>query len=327
MRKARVYKDFILCTGLIPAIICMILCCILTDAAVLYICSIASLVYAAYRFFHPDVLEYNTLSLHTALVLATLAAAKVLGGDWILPEDTVPLTLEILIFSLSILYLLTASYYSRFFTKLNHLTGVNNYWATMVVIIASLIHLFIFAVIYAFCHPLSDKLHFFLTSLAPPLTYLAAIRLNYYYIGRCMQEVKSIPILRVAAVCNGKVYVTPMQGEKLYWDYPMRDVCLDSKDPVKACLTHIRKKYQENLSQDPDFRFSLKYLFETPFGSSVNVLLYILPLKDEGDIHFEGGRFVAPSEIARDTDKQFSLFLKKEAEHLDMAVEMWKDYQ
>ena len=280
-----------------------------------------------YRFLHPNDFEYNTLLLHTTFSLTVLAVARAIGGEWMVPEGSVPLTLEILILCLSVLYLLTASYYGRFFSRFGHLTGVNNYWATMAVIVASLLHLFIIAAVYAFFHPLSTKLLFFLTNLAPPLAYLVAIRLNFYYISRCMQEVKSIPMLRVAAICNGKVYVVPVPGEKKYWDFPMREICFGEKNAVKESLARIKERYQQNLNVKPDFRFSLKYLFQTPFGSPVTILLYILPLKDESDIHFEGGRFVTPAEIAGDTDKQFSLFLKKEAEHLNLVTEIWKEHQ
>ncbi len=327
MNNIGVYKNFILCMGLTPAIICMLLCCIFTDAAVLYICSIASLLHAGYWFFFPNDFEYNTLSLHTAVSLTLLAIAKALGGEAILPEGSVPLTLEILIFCFSVLYLLTASYYGKFFAHFGHLTEMNNYWATMSVIIASLVHFLILAVLYAFLHPFSDKMLFFLTGLIPPVVYLAAIRLNYSYISQCMKEVKSIPMLRVAAVCNGKVYVVPVPNDREYWDLPMKDICHGGQDKVNETLARIRETYQANLSDKPDFRFSLKYLFDTPFGSPVTILLYILPLKDESDIHFEGGRFVSPTEIVEDTDKRFCLFLKEEAEHLETVVEMWKTFQ
>ncbi len=327
MRNIRLYKDFVLCTGLVPVIVCMVLCAFFPDTIILYICSIIALVRCALQFFRPDRLEFNTLSLHAAFSLTVLAAANAVGGNTLLPEDSVPITLEILMLCLSLLYLLTASYYGRLLDKFGFNTGMNNYWATLSVIIPSFAHLLLLGIIYAVFEPLSDKWAYFLVCFTPPLAYIAAIRMNFSAIGRCMEDVGAMPIIRVAAVCNGKVYVTPASKEKEYMDFPIQEVCLAPNGTTDPSIRRIQEKYQPHLKEKAELRFSLKYLFDTPFGTSVTILLYVLPLKDEGDIHFEGGRFVTPTEIAADTNKRFSLFLKKEAEHLETVTEMWRDYQ
>ncbi len=326
MRNIRIYKDFVLCTALVPVIVCMVLCTFSPDTIILYACSIFALAHCIYRFLRLDKLEYNTLSLHAAFSLTTLAVAKVIGGHSVLPEDSIPITLEILMLSLSLLYLLTASYYSKLLGRFGFNVGMNNYWATLSVIVPSFFHLLLLGITYAIFEPLSDKWAYILVCFTPPLAYLAAIRMNFAAIGRCMEDVGTMPIIRVAAVCNGKVYVAPASSEKAYFDFPIQEVCFAEKDTINHSLRRIREKYQGNLKGKAELRFSLKYLFDTPFGTPVTILLYILPLKDENDIHFEGGRFVAPKEIAEDTNKQFSLFLKKEAEHLEMVTEMWKGH-
>ncbi len=327
MRDIRIYKDFVLCTGLMPIIVGMVLCAFFPDTIILYICSIIALARCAFQFFRPDRLEFNTLSLHAAFSLTALAVAKTIGGNGWLPEDSVPITLEILMLCLSLLYLLTASYYSRFLGKFGFNVGINNYWATLSVIAPTFIHLFLLGIIYAVFESLSDNWAHFLVCFTPPLAYIAAIRMNFSAMNRCMKDVGTTPIIRVAAVCNGKVYVTPASNEKDYMDFPIQEVCLAPHTTIEHTIRHIQEKYQPHLKEKADLRFSLKYLFDTPFGTSVTVLLYVLPLKDESDIHFEDGRFVSPAEITEDTDKRFSLFLKKEAEHLEMVVEMWKTYQ
>ena len=43
MKSLLEYKNLIMSTGLIPAIVCMIFCIFFQDAVVLYVCSLASI--------------------------------------------------------------------------------------------------------------------------------------------------------------------------------------------------------------------------------------------------------------------------------------------
>ena len=61
-------------------------------------------------------------------------------------------------------------------------------------------------------------------------------------------------------------------------------------------------------------------------ASSKTVLLYILPLDNENQIHFEGGKFVSPEEIEAD-EHNYSSFLKEEIGHLDVVAQMWKEFK
>ena len=47
-------------------------------------------------------------------------------------------------------------------------------------------------------------------------------------------------------------------------------------------------------------------------------MLYILPLNDEEQIHFTGGKFVTPEEIEMNS-AQYSSFLKEEIDHLNIC--------
>ena len=49
MKSLLEYKNLIMSTGLIPTIVCMILCIFFSDAYVLYACSLAGLLYVLYR--------------------------------------------------------------------------------------------------------------------------------------------------------------------------------------------------------------------------------------------------------------------------------------
>ena len=47
--KSLLDKNLIMSTGLIPTIVCISFCIFFKDAAVLYVCSLASIIYILYR--------------------------------------------------------------------------------------------------------------------------------------------------------------------------------------------------------------------------------------------------------------------------------------
>ena len=55
MKSLLEYKNLIMSTGLIPTIVCMILCIFFSDAYVLYACSLAGLLYVLYRLAKPPI--------------------------------------------------------------------------------------------------------------------------------------------------------------------------------------------------------------------------------------------------------------------------------
>lgn len=69
MKSLLEYKNLIMSTGLIPTIVCMIFCIFFQDAAVLYVCSLASIIYILYRLVKPPVYQPNLVLLHGTLAL------------------------------------------------------------------------------------------------------------------------------------------------------------------------------------------------------------------------------------------------------------------
>ena len=55
-------------------------------------------------------------------------------------------------------------------------------------------------------------------------------------------------------------------------------------------------------------------------------MLYILPLNDEEQIHFTGGKFITPEEIEMNS-AQYSSFLKEEIDHLNIVTQMWEEFK
>lgn len=329
MKSLLEYKNLIMSTGLIPTIICMVLCIFFPDAAVLYVCSLASIIYILYRLAKPPVYQPNLVLLHGTLALIIASAIKSIGGNVLIPDETVPITLEILILCFSLLYLMAPIVYTRIFTYFHYKISILNYWAIQVIALLSGIHLFISCIIFLFFSPLSYNTLYIMTHIIPPLIYITCIFVNYVFVKTVSQAYKKMPLLRIAPICNGKIYVAPrnQQGEepgKL--DIPMEDYIYSTKTNIDRFARELEKKYSNNLTGQLEPRFSLKYLVKAANGTQKTVLLYILPLNDESLIHFTGGKFVTPKDIEAHSN-QYSSFLKEEVNHLNVVAQMWEEYK
>lgn len=329
MKSLLEYKNLIMSTGLIPTIICMIFCIFFPDAVVLYICSLASIVYILYRLVRPPVYRPNLTLLHGSLALIIVSVMKGIGGDWIIPDKTVPISLEILILSLSLLYLLAPGFYNKVFSCFHYKIPVLNCWATQIIALLSGIHLFTFCIIYLFFSPLSQNMLYTMAHIIPPLLYIACIFVNYVFVKTVSQTYKKTPFLRIAPICNGKIYVVPRnrQGEepgKL--DIPIEEHIYVCKTDTDKYAREIEKKYSGNITGHPEPRFSLKHSIKENNRTNKTIMLYVLPLNNENQIHFSGGKFVTPKEIEAGS-AQYSSFLKEEIDHLNIVVQMWEEFK
>ena len=137
-------------------------------------------------------------------------------------------------------------------------------------------------------------------------------------------EKKNMPIVRIAPVCNGKIYVTPRK-ESDRWDIPMEDeVTTTGRTLSVREVRRLKEKYLPHVRTGVQPRFSVKYT-SRPTKGDETVYLYILPLQSEEDIRFHGGRFVTTDDIQADAPL-FSRKLVEESELLGMAAELWEDY-
>ena len=106
-----------------------------------------------------------------------------------------------------------------------------------------------------------------------------------------------------------------------------------SEDYIYACKTdtdkyakEVENKYSNHITGQPEPRFSLKHLVKETNGVKKTIMLYILPLNDEEQIHFTGGKFVTPEEIEMNS-AQYSSFLKEEIDHLNIVTQMWEEFK
>ena len=168
-----------------------------------------------------------------------------------------------------------------------------------------------------------------MTHIIPPLIYVICIIVNHAFVKTISLTYKKMPFLRIAPICNGKIYVAPRsyQGEepgKL--DIPMEDYIYACKTDTDKYAKEVENKYSNHITGQPEPRFSLKHLVKETNGVKKTIMLYILPLNDEEQIHFTGGKFVTPEEIEMNT-AQYSSFLKEEVDHLNIVAQMWEEFK
>lgn len=131
------------------------------------------------------------------------------------------------------------------------------------------------------------------------------------------------PIIRIAPVYNGKIYVIP-HTDSHHLDLPMMEQA--DCHPIKSSNKQARQltqKHESFLHTEEHPRFSVKYL--SPVKKEEQVYLYILPLTSEKDINFEDGQFISADEIDGN-GHLYSDYLQKESGLLGMAAELWNDY-
>lgn len=135
-----------------------------------------------------------------------------------------------------------------------------------------------------------------------------------------------MPVIRIAPVCNGKIYVVPCasaDGANLLFDLPIEESVAHVSMKSDKAARKVKEKYQAHLSTSASPRFSVKYTSKPHEGSTA--YLYILPLRQEDEIHFHEGKFVSAEDISNHPEV-YSCNLQEEGELLGMAAELWNDF-
>ena len=135
----------------------------------------------------------------------------------------------------------------------------------------------------------------------------------------------NMPTIRIAPVCNGKIYVVPhtLDEGNTIMDLPMVEQVEKASPKSDKVARKIKENYHLHIQSDMQPRFSIQYKSAT--HQNETVYLYILPLRQEQEIQFQNGKFVSSEEIANSTN-QYSTNLQQEGEFLGMAADLWNDY-
>ena len=135
----------------------------------------------------------------------------------------------------------------------------------------------------------------------------------------------NMPIIRIAPVCNGKIYVVPRptaDGSNLRFDLPIEESVehVSTKSDKAACK--VKEKYHLHLHTEASPRFCVQHKSES--NKSI-VFLYVLPLKKEEEISFCEGTFITAEDIFTYPER-YNSNLQLESELLGMAAELWNDF-
>lgn len=136
----------------------------------------------------------------------------------------------------------------------------------------------------------------------------------------------NMPTIRIAPVCNGKIYVVPRlaaDGKNLRLDLPIEESIEHVSTKSDKVARKIKEKYQSHIHTDASPRFCVQHKSATT--GEATVYLYVLPLKQENEIRFNHGKFVFAEEI-ESNGNEYSHTLQNECMLLGMAAELWDDY-
>lgn len=140
--------------------------------------------------------------------------------------------------------------------------------------------------------------------------------------NQCLKPCENMPIIRIAPVCNGKIYVKSY-AESGQMDLPLIEEVV--QHPTKSSNKQAKQLTQryKNITTTEEPRFSVRYV--SPVNKEEHVYLYILPLSEENEICFEEGKFISADEIEKNAHI-YSDYIQKESDLLGMAAELWNDY-
>lgn len=139
-------------------------------------------------------------------------------------------------------------------------------------------------------------------------------------------QCNKMPIIRIAPVCNGKIYVTPHSledGKGNRMDLPIIEKVEHVSVKSDKVVRKIKEKYHLHIQTDASPRFCVQHKSSTT--GDATVYLYVLPLKQEDEIRFHDGRFVDAEHI-QTHQEEYSYTLQEESGLLGMAAELWGDY-
>lgn len=141
-----------------------------------------------------------------------------------------------------------------------------------------------------------------------------------------LSESNKMPIIRIAPVCNGKIYVVPrpsMDGKSTYMDIPIEESVEYVSTKSDKVARKVKENYHQHLNTDATPRFCVQHRSASSNGGTI--YLYVLPLKREDEICFREGEFVNSEDISMHPEA-YNSNLQLESELLGMAAELWRDF-
>lgn len=274
----------------------------------------------------------NFFFIQGTIALALCFIIRFFTNHALLPEGTVTLTIELLLLIFAFIQL-TVPEYSQQIQKKLHLKNYLSYRIeTKIIVILSSFHLILMAITCGISDSLSPMAAYTMRHVAPLSIYLFCLLVNIIGIRIALTHYFVHKIVRIAPICNGKVYLVNKahasyfipDNKRSSWDLPLESCFQGSLKKGKKFAQKMLSTYVcRPLHIEP--RLILKHPVPSTFDCKHLVAVYIYPLAKEDEFHTENGRYFSFDEIKAQKDA-FSDALMWELERLQMAAEVWKEY-
>lgn len=322
------YKDKIVSFGLLPIIITLIGIHFFPTTAMLgtgLAISIAGLLY--------DVLRLKGLNfflLQGTIGIGICFLLRLFTRYDYIPQNSLTPSLEFMLLVCAFIHVTAPEIY-QYFLKKFHLNFTSSYLLeAKIIVIFSSIHLLILFFLYNELIPFSPENNFGIIYLTPTLIYVICLIINIVGIQiAATQSPREQHIIRIVPICNGKIYLTPHEGDTIIWDAPitslfdgpLRKSLLQAKKLIKTHQTPISHTIHKK-KKEPRLILSYRTQGSTP----AFIQLYILPVNHEDEFKFSKGYFFTCEDIKQNPEK-FSNELRIECNRLHMAAQTWKEFK
>lgn len=313
-------RNKIVSIGLLPIIITLIGLHFFPNTEMLGVGLVLSLIMLTYNIIKMK--DLNFFLLLGTFGIGTCFFLRLFWGYKYVPLNTITPTVEFSLMIFAFIYYTAPELYKDLLDRLGIRVCFSYKFETKIIIILSSIHLILLYIIKTLNHDWSPEGRFFMINVVPVSIYIICLVINTLGIHIAAKIEKSEQnIIRIAPICNGKILLSRKNIPSQIWDIPIERNLEGDMDDCKKYAIKITKRFTGKNLQP---RLILQYSEECSCGICNNILLFILPLKDEKDINTDG-KFFCFDEIENKLES-LNPSIKKELEHLKNAASLWKEF-
>lgn len=319
------YKDKVASLGLLPTIITLCGLYFFPTTQMLGFGLTVSIVLMLYNIFKLKTLNFFLLQGIIGIGLC-FALRLFTGYDYLPPKSITP-TLNFMLLIGAFIHITAPEVYQGILKKLHLNACVTFTLEAKIIVVLSMLHLALLIILNLWFPTLSHRTYFLIAYLPPPFIYLLCLIVNsigIYFAAKENSFRKNL--LRIAPICNKKIFLT--RNQKSVWDLPIEMLFDGSIRKAEKYATQLAYKHFAPIHTEKPIlpRLILKYPTMLKCSCVKNIQLYIFPLHQEKEIDFPNGRFFSFEDILK-TPEAFSPELQKEAEALQMAAEVWNQFE
>lgn len=320
--KEKLSSAFNMSMGYIPVIITIILCEFISQDTAIYIGTGIGIIGIYHAHQSKGVLLPNFILYISTLMLAILAIAVLIPGEYI-PDGSLPLTLEVtIIIPLLILYMHKKQFINYYMKqigicqkRLHAQAAEASIVSARITLIVGFLHFMIISIIVAVQNPVSRTSMIVIYKVLPPVVFLLAILFNLLAIrifNFLLSHVEYVPIVNTKgdvigkttaaeAISNKNSYINPVirvavisHGMLLLYNRPSTTALEKGKTdvPIEYYLHYgesltdgVKHVISETFPSGTEIQpeFSIVYHFENEVTNRL-IYLYIVDIKDDSSL-------------------------------------------